>query len=351
MIMTCSPNSAVTRPPRPRARRLAGVLAALLALPVMAVGSRTASAAVNSMAAPAQGAKSAPERGTNNEPLPNVTIQAAKVLRDKVHTFVTAVVAPPETHESLLRWNKPICPLVVGLPRDWGELILAQISQAARDARAPLAGRHCEPNLFVVVSAQPHQILKEWMANNPKVNTRHGLEPLKDFLDSTQPIRTWYNPEPSCEGGATQPHSAAASSSLGLPYSTAIGGVGAGTSNPANSMGPTYCDNSIDTHLTYGDVRSISYAIVVVDTNQLSRYHVKLGQLAAYASLVGLVDIRSDADGGGAPTILRLFHDPNPPDALTPWDRALLYSLYNTSQAGILQLTDMEISMVEKIAR
>jgi len=88
----------------------------------------------------------------------------------------------------------------------------------------------------------------------------------------------------------------------------------------------------------------------VADMNKLHQRHVTLGQLADYVSLVGLADIDLDADGAGAPTILRLFHDPNPPQELTPWDRALLYSLYNTSQSGKLQMTDMEVSMVERIA-
>ena len=289
-----------------------------------------------------------PQRPKDGAGLPKVTIQASKELRHQVNRFVTAVIPAPPSHESLLRWNKPICPLVVGLPRKWGEFILARISEAARDAHAALAGMHCEPNLFVVVSAQPDQVLKQWLARNPRVDTRHGLAPLRRFLDSTQPVRTWYNPEPSCAGGVSRPGSAALASSVGLPYPGLGSSVGAG--NPSSGMGPSYCDNSIDTHLIYGDVRSISYAIVVADTGKLTRRHIKLGQLADYVSLVGLVEVRSDTDGGGAPTILRLFHDPNPPDGLTPWDRALLYSLYNTSQSGKLQLTDMEVSMVRKIA-
>jgi hypothetical protein len=310
-----------------------GIWAALLWLPVAALAGT---------------APAAPRQPEESAGLPKVTIQASKELRHQVHNFVAAVVTPPPAHESLLRWNRPICPLVVGLPRDWGEFILARISQTARDARAPLAGSHCQANLFVVVSAQPDQVLQQWMAQNPKVDTRNGLAPLKRFLDSKLPIRTWYNPEPSCAGGVSSPRSAAAASSIGLPYGSMSSSVGA--SNPSGGMGPTYCDNGIDTHLTYGDVRSISYVIVVADTNQLTRKHVKLGQLADYVSLVGLVDIQSGTDGGGAPTILRLFRDPNPPQGLTPWDRALLYSLYNTSQSGKLQLTDMEVSMVRKIA-
>lgn len=69
-----------------------------------------------------------------------------------------------------------------------------------------------------------------------------------------------------------------------------------------------------------------------------------------YASLVGLMNIRPDADAGEAPTILLLFHDPKPPNGLTPWDKALLYSMCNTNQSGILQLTDIETLMARRIA-
>jgi len=323
------------------------ILTASLLLPLAALGFTPQGTAAGSPTHSSQAASAAPEH-SQDAGLPKVTIQASKELRHEVDNFVTAVVARPPPHESLLRWNKPICPLVVGLPRNWGELILARISQAARDAHAPLAGSHCRPNLFVVVSAQPDQVLKQWMARNPKVDTRDGLAPLKRFLHSALPIRTWYNPEPSCAGGVAAPGSAALNTAIGLPGAGLAKHVGAG--NPSGSMGPSYCDNSIDTHLTYGDVRSISYAIVVADTNRLTQKHVKLEQLAAYVSLVGLVDIQSGADGAGAPTILSLFHDPKPPEGLTPWDRALLYSLYNTSQSAMLQLTDMEVSMARKIA-
>ena len=108
------------------------------------------------------------------------------------------------------------------------------------------------------------------------------------------------------------------------------------------------CDDTIDTHLTFGEVESIASALIVADVSKLN--HVSLEQLADYSSLVGLMNIRSDADAGDAPTILRLFHDPKPPDGLTSWDKALLYSVYNTNQSGILQLKDMETLMVGRIA-
>ena len=69
---------------------------------------------------------------------------------------------------------------------------------------------------------------------------------------------------------------------------------------------------------------------VIVDASQLKG--VTLGQLADYAALVGLAEIKPARSLADAPTILQLFN--GPPQAvaagMTDWDRAFLKSLYTT---------------------
>jgi hypothetical protein len=301
-----------------------GISAALLLSPVAALG------APPSAAVPAAAAKAA---------VPTVTIESARereTVRRRVDRFVAAVVARRGS-ESIVRWNEPVCPLVAGLPRDFGEFMLARISQAARAAGAPLAGSSCRANLFVIATVHPDVALKKWLARDPQMDTRDGVERVRSFLQSTRPVRAWYNTVHSCDGAVSNGVAAAA----GL--NATMGGT-----SPGGNLGPSYCQNTMDTHLSYGDVRSINSAIVIIDTGALKR--VTIGQLADYVSLVGLVSVRSDTDGEGAPTILRLFRDPSPPAGLTSWDQALLYSLYNTNQAGKLQLIDMESVMAGRIA-
>jgi hypothetical protein len=340
MPWTYSSESAVTGRRPKRRHPFVGVLAAMLLFPPAAPGSTPQGA--DSKSQRPQTAPAAPQHPVGKAGLPRVTIEARKerqALRLKVDHFVTSVVIQPE-NESLMRWNAPICPLVAGLPRNIGEFMLARISQAARAARAPLAGRRCRANLLVIATAHPDRVLKEWrwLARTGRIDTREGIEPVWSFIKSREPVVVWYNTVAGC-GGAS-PHFGAKSAA---ELNSAIG-----SAQPNASLGRSYCQNSIDTHLTYGDVRSIFSAIVVVDTNRLK--HVTVGQLADYVSLVGLVNVRTHTDGGGAQTILRLFRDPKPPHGLTPWDRALLYSLYNTSQSGKLQLIDMEVTMVKRIA-
>jgi hypothetical protein len=45
-----------------------------------------------------------------------------------------------------------------------------------------------------------------------------------------------------------------------------------------------------------------------------------------------------------------LFRDGTPPRGLTRWDKALLYSLYNTGHSDKLQVSEMESAMVKRIA-
>jgi hypothetical protein len=310
------------------ARRVA--LAALLFLPLAALGLDAGRAG----AVPHAVAKGG---------LPGVTIEAAQeeALRREVHRFVDAVFVRP-SDETLMRWNAPICPLVAGLPKAFGEFILRRISQAAMDARAPLAGTVCRPNLFVIGTNAPDLFLEKWWARNPGMyDKRNGIEPIKRFLESKRPVRAWYNSDLDCEDGAPV---SSGPSGLAIAQVEVMGGGSA-----AFAPGPS-CNDGVDTHLDYADARSISSAIIVIDGRQMNGATIQ--QLADYIALVGLADLRADADPGAAPSILWLFAGHGtPPEALTLWDRALLYSLYNTRQRDKQQLQEVESTMVRRIAR
>jgi hypothetical protein len=81
---------------------------------------------------------------------------------------------------------------------------------------------------------------------------------------------------------------------------------------------------------------------------QMSRVAAEGGTMDAVA-LISLADLRLDADPGSL-SILDLFGHERPPQGLTLWDRALLYSLYNTEQASRLGVSQMEMTMVRHIA-
>jgi Secretin and TonB N terminus short domain len=274
-----------------------------------------------------------------------VTIQASaerQALRRKVHQFVAAVLARPETGPLYRwnipnRWNVPICPLVAGLPQAAGELTLHRISDlatyagAATYAKVLLAGKPCHPNLYVVASDLPAPLLKSWWARDPLMYvTRFGVPPVERFIHSRRPIRVWYNTGLWCAGGAP------------VGWGNFPGAIDA--SGPLGFDLPVCMINAL-ARPTYGRPWSnITSAIVVIDLRRINSITVR--QLADYIAVISLADVRLDADPGSVPSILQLFGRGTPPQGLTPWDRALVYSLYDTSRGGSLQMPEIEWDMV-----
>jgi hypothetical protein len=201
----------------------------------------------------------------------------------------------------------------------------------------PLAGEQCEVNFYVVLTHEPDVLLKKWYARDKRLfMTRNGRGAINAFLDSQHPVRIWYNTDLLSEGGV-----------LDSPNATTATLVGTGI-DKANV--PTNTVHSPASRLRYGAVLNLSSVIVVVDANRLEG--LNFGQLADYIAMTGFAQVRLDADLGATPTILTLFRTPTSrPDALTTWDAAFLASLYRTEQGNVTQLSNMERTMLDSIAR
>jgi hypothetical protein len=262
-----------------------------------------------------------------NPKLGTVTIKGQrerKALRRRVDHFVSSVIVSYE-HDSLARWDQPVCPLVAGLPRNLGEFILARISQVARAAHAPLAGEHCRANLYVIGTPYPDLLLKKWQARNPGMyRLCNGIAGVKAFMHSRRPIRVWYNVIWTSDDGAA---ATVPGPSVNLPF-FALPGACVGASSPEQGF---------------------SYVFIIVDLSQTKG--LEIGQLADYVALAGLAQVRPGADPGSAPTILNLFRDPqHAPQALSPWDQALLYSLYTTKQSSRMEVPLIRNGVMARIA-
>jgi len=272
---------------------------------------------------------------TGKPSLETITVEARRKLDREVSHYVGSVMVR-YLHDSLVRWNAEICPLVAGLTRERGELVLARISQNSVAAHAPLAGRHCAPNFFAVVTPEPDLLLKKWWRRDQRMfNTNNGMGSVNRFLQSQRPVRVWYN--------------ATFASSDGAPLSVETFNSGAnGSALTAYQNVPT---NRMpdDTRLQYTAVQGLSSVIIIVDAKRVQ--DLNLAQVADYVSMVGLAEINLDAELGDTPSILSVFKaSAEPPQGLTPWDQAFLSSLYNTNQASVMQTSMIKTEMLKQIA-
>ena len=274
-------------------------------------------------------------------PLDTVTVtgkRARKEIEHVVNEFVFAV-AVRSLQDSLSRWNRPVCPLVAGLPKEQGEFVLARLSQIAISVKAPLADEHCKANFYVLVTPQPEALLKQWQARDPRMfDTRNGMGQLRRLLDTPRAVRVWYN-----VGFASPDGTPITSESLSAALiGTTLGPNLQNENIPTNRVG-------MPSRLRYTAVRSLSSVIVVVDANRVAG--LSIGQLSDYIGMVGLAEVNQDAEVGAVPTILSLFRaSPNPPQALSAWDQAFLLSLYGVDQASVVELPRMKSRMVSSLA-
>ncbi len=264
---------------------------------------------------------------STSEALQEVTVTAKRLsIAPAVRAFVNQI-ASRENREGLARWDTPVCPTVMGLPREEVEFVLGRISEIARAAGVPMAGESCNPNLYVVVAADPKGLLEGWYARNSirlavfnGATWRfdgNGAPPsvVEPFINTPRATRVWYY-----TGASDTWHALAVKAGL--------------------------MDSSLlQWNIVYGFFR------VFVIADQTRMKGLTIGQFADYLSMVGLAQIKPDAHLGDTPTILKLF-DGAPQAAaagLTDWDLFFLKSLYATNQKLKTQRDLMSKDMVRHI--
>ena len=167
-------------------------------------------------------------------------------------------------------------------------------------------------------------------------DTRNGIAPVRAFNSSTRPVHVGYTTALGC---FSQP----------LDTADQVGALAAAGILIEGGSG-VVCAHGVGMLLKTATVRGFSSVIVVVDTKQMRG--VTLGQLAAYVALTGLAEVNLSARDGAIPTILQLLRaGAHPSLDLTAWDRALLYGLYNTRPASMLQATEINGAALTAIQR
>ncbi|HEY6458140.1 MAG TPA: hypothetical protein VIY90_22925 [Steroidobacteraceae bacterium] len=287
--------------------------------------------------------------------IPEVTVTARRLeLEQSVAKFVNQIAATENGGEGLARWEVPaVCPLVSGLSRQDGEFILGRLSQIAHEAGVPLADEHCRPNLYILVTTQPEDLLKGMEKRNRSFTfgydrsfyppTETPASVVDEFIKTPRAVRVWYS---SAEEDAWGQPLAYCQSNLVLPQCPQAGPA-ACDPNRYYRCGPAIAGGS---HLVFNAVWSLSRVFVIVDRTRLKG--VTLGQLADYVALSGFAKLKPDARLGDSPTILTLFNGAPKaaPAGMAEWDRIFLKSLYATEQKSRLQRSQIAHRMVHEIA-
>jgi len=201
----------------------------------------------------------------------------------------------------VVRWQA-LCPLVSGVTRQQGNQILDHVLAIAHESGVPLGGEKCVPNLYILLTTDPEQLLEGMQKRNTAFTFGCGIKDpftqpslIEDFIHTPRIVRTWYNTLPTYPGWSAKRECA---------Y------------RRLNGLPPT----------------NLLTAFVVIDTTRLPG--IAPEQLADYIAMVSLVPVNPDGPVREGETILRLFDGPpgSAPTGITVWDRALLKIVYAGSK-------------------
>ena len=220
-----------------------------------------------------------------------------------------AAAEPPA--EAPTRWVTPVCPVVTGMTEAQAEYVLVRLFQVAKDAGAPMVEDGvCEPNLYIVATADPEGLVKAWGRREPHIFSDAPAEEVRKFQETPRAVRAWYNTRLD---RLTTASDSPFEGLEGLPRNIAV------------------AHHAVDTRLHSNSPYVLASEIMVVDSTQAAG--VKVGALADYLAMAALAQRKTDASSGDARSILSLFDTAagaSRPEGLTARDKAFLHALYHT---------------------
>ena len=173
------------------------------------------------------------------------------------------------------------------------------------------------------VTADPEGMIKAWSKRDVRMfgdEADQGGKRIREFY-AASPVHVWYNPEFFELDG------------------TPLG----------NNLEGREDLSARATRMEVNSYRALSSAIAIIDARRMK--DVTFAQVAAYAAMVGLVEMHWQANVGDAPTILNLFAGAGKaPPGLTAWDEAFLRAVYATRITDKAQIAEIKITMVQDVA-
>lgn len=224
---------------------------------------------------------------------------------EEVRAFVDALSAESSSGQ-LARWDRTICPGVIGATTAGAEFILDRIAIRAYEVDLDVGEPGCSPNILIVVTDQSNEVAAS-LRNSSAValrldegNTR-GRAAYREFVESDRPIRWWH---------ITQT-------------------TGADGESVADGRPPVLRVRSVG-RLRATTREDFNRVIIIMDVNRTAG--VPLGAVADYLAMAALAQIEPDVDVSEQPSILNIFADREAgragPTSLTAWDSAYLAGLY-----------------------
>ena len=255
-------------------------------------------------------AATAPAEAPDDNTVSGVVIAGRPQMTEKeaIAAFVEDVAAT-SGNGRIGRWDRKICPGVVGVKADYGRFLVDRIALAAQDVGLEVGEPGCKANVLVIFTPDSEKFTKQAVREHPDAFSRFdlgmtsGKRALRRFENTDAPVRWWHvTHRVTADGQRYEEHSE---------------GDAVRIRDGGRIRSATRTD--------------FDRAIVVVDAKRVGQ--VRFEALSDYLAFISLAQIDPDAAPSSADSVLSLFADKavgrEPPQKMTTWDVAYLKGLYD----------------------
>jgi hypothetical protein len=245
-----------------------------------------------------------------------------------IEAFV-ATVADETGNRRLGRWDRKVCPGVMGFRPYYGQLILDRIASAALEIGLEVGKPGCKPNMIIFGTADSDALTRDLVKDYPSAFAKYddGIRATRTsfdaFMASKAPVRWW--------------HVTRRTTADGQQYNR-------GDQVRVRQVG----------RLNSGTRDDFDRVIIVMDVTRMGK--LRMTSLADYIAMIGLAQVDPDANPAGVSSVLNLFADREagvePVPGMTEWDKAYLKGLYGAKRSarrGVDQEEDITRSMVKDL--
>jgi hypothetical protein len=274
-------------------------------------------------------------RASAETPTENVTVTANK-LREVFHKFTDTFATPTKLGGKIARWERRLCPLVLGQNPHFTAFITQRVKYIALAAGARLnTEASCTPNIEIIFTTTPQALMDSVRKDHPLylgyADTNAQLEKLATV---TRPVQAWYTTETRDANGRRDVDSVLLSDSSGgvmfMPHVYASSGG----------------------HINNGMLSGFFHILIVIDSTKMAGQ--KIVPLADYISMLALTQINSlDACQQQQPSVVNMLAADcdHAQDGVTEFDLAYLQGIYRMSAGRELmfQRNDIASTMADKV--
>jgi hypothetical protein len=287
-------------------------------------------------------------------PSESVTVTATK-SREAFHNFTRTFATPTVNTGKIPRWERRVCPVVVGQNPHFTTFIMQRVKYIALAAGAPVnTEASCTPNIEIVFTTTPQALLDSVRKNDPEyLGYATSSAQQAALAIVARPIQAWYTTETvDLNGKSWVDTGRSVGSGITMKNFNASAMVdGGAVSGDTLSMDSAHFAQSSGSRINDGIHSGFNHILIVIDSTKLAGQ--KIVPLADYISMLALTQLNSLDACQQLSSIVNIMAAKcdHATDGLTQYDLAYLQGVYKmqAGRSGILQRNEIGDDMTDAL--